>query len=200
MSDNSCYNVITNPHRILFSERVRNRYEAERDTQFFEKGGVGMSDRLFFYDDISYVVSEAFRECFGKEIEFVERASDYAQNGKFWLTFRLLEKHYLLTFQSEKDMISVIIKDMEGAEAPLASMCVYANELSEENAIAAVQTLKKVLGEYEPVFAQSYGKNVVLKRTGMKTIVPAAEYRRMAANHECKVLSSEKIVAMLRHA
>lgn len=159
-----------------------------------------MSDRGFFYDDISYVVSEAFRESFGPAVEFVERASDYGQNGKFWVTFRLLEKNYLLTFLSEKDMIRMIITDHEGAEATLASMCVYDNELCEENAISAIRTLKKVLDEYEPVFALFRGKKVLLKRTGMKTIVPAAEYRRMAAAHECKVLSREQIVQLLKHA
>ena len=188
MSDNNCYTILT--HHPCDREEV----------PIAEKGGGGMSDRMFFYDDISYVVSEAFREYFGKTVQFVERASDYGQNGKFWLTFRLLEKNYLLTFLSEKDMIRMIITDSEGAEVTLAGMCVYANELSEENAIAAVRTLKYALDEYEPVFALNRGKKVVLKRTGMKTIVPVAEYRRMTAEHECKVLSNEKIVEMLKHA
>lgn len=159
-----------------------------------------MSDRAFYYDDMSYVVSEVFHECFGRELEFIERGSDYGSFGRFWLKFRLTRKNITVTFLSEKDMISILLKDPEGAVTSLAGMCVYGNELSEENIVSAVHILKKVLAEYEPVFAEEHGKNVVLKKNGARSIVSAAEYRRMVTAHECKVLRGHKIVAMVRGA
>ena len=78
MSDNRRYTILT--HHPCKREEVN---EGKRD-QFSvfnkKKGGGGMSDRMFFYDDISYVVSEAFREYFGKSVQFVERASDYGSS------------------------------------------------------------------------------------------------------------------------
>lgn len=159
-----------------------------------------MSDRAFYYDDMSYVVSEAFREYFGKEIEFLERASDYGQNGRFWLRFHLIPKDIEITFLSEKDMIQILLQDPEGAVSSLAGMCVYGNELCEENIIAAVQTLRKILSEYEPVFAEEHGRNVVLKKHGARSIVSAAEYQRMVTAHECKVHGSQRIVSIAKRA
>lgn len=164
------------------------------------KGVTQMSNRAFYYDDMSYVVSEAFQETFGREIEFVERGSDYGQFGRFWLTFYLKSKGITITFLSEKDMISILLKDPEGAMTTLAGMCVYGNELCEENIISAVQVLKRLLAEYEPVFAEDHGKNVVLKSRGVRSIVSAAEYRRMVTAHECKIHGSNKIVAMMKRA
>lgn len=159
-----------------------------------------MSDRAFYYDDMSYVVSESFRECFGNEIQFLERASDYGQNGRFWLSFRWIPKDIEITFLSEKDMISIMLKDPEGAVTSLAGMCVYGNELCEENIIAAIKTLKKLLAEYEPVFAEEHGKRVIIKKHGAKSVVSAAEYQRMVTAHECKVHISQRIVELAKRA
>ena len=64
-----------------------------------------MSDRTFYYDDMSDVVREAFEEFFGDAVEFLERKTEYGQYGRFWLKFRLTEKDIRITFLSEKDMI-----------------------------------------------------------------------------------------------
>ena len=159
-----------------------------------------MSDRMFYYDDMSDVVREAFEEFFGNAVEFVERKTEYGQYGRFWLKFRLTEKDIKITFLSEKDMIQILLEDPEGAVTSLAGMSVYGNELSEENIITAIRLLKRILDEYEPVFAQDHGKNVMLKKNGVKSLVSAGEYRRMMTAHECKSPIEQQRIRMIRQA
>lgn len=191
MSDNKIYNII--------SGKGTNPWQEQEKGESHE-GVTKMSDRTFYYDDMTAVVREAFEEFFGSAVEFLERKTEYGQNGRFWLKFRLIPKDILITFLSEKDMIQILLEDPEGAVTSLAGMAVYGNELSEENIITAVRLLKRILDEYEPVFAKDHGKNVMLKKNGAKSLVSAGEYRRMMTAHECKIPISQQRIRLIRQA